>query len=440
MNTASANLNPVNPVQTQPAAGKQGDAAAADTPFSQVLSNEIEQHQRSNESRVNAADAKSDVKAKSETKADVPPKTEAKAKADVKAKAEVKAKTDAQAAAELDDATKPDTTDIAALATAGVPSDPLDALQSDAPQDATQQPSAVDSLPTMPDAMLALALHPDLLKPAPAAAGSPVTDEVAALGTDGSSRLDGNLLDARKDSARSTWAAGQQAQEAAGTAKLASQAADPAAPQTLGTATPAADKAAAAAAFTGQLAAARQSEDLKVGERVSELMSNPALQTAPRALPDAAVALGNVASSHLAPSVGSTVWSQAVGEKIVWMAAGAQQTASLTLNPPNMGPLQIVLNVTNDQATASFFSAQPEVRQALEAAFPKLREMMSDAGIQLGQATVSADTPRQNDTPERQPQRLAMPFAGTNDASHPGLQPIPVPLRQSGRGLVDTFA
>jgi flagellar hook-length control protein FliK len=122
------------------------------------------------------------------------------------------------------------------------------------------------------------------------------------------------------------------------------------------------------------------------------------------------------------------------------MAAGAQQSATLTLNPPNMGPLQIVLNLANDQATASFFSAQPEVRQALEAAFPRLKEMMNEAGIQLEQATVSADTPRQDDTSDRPAQRGILPTAGMDDAVSAGLQPIHAPGQQSGRGLIDTFA
>jgi flagellar hook-length control protein FliK len=105
-----------------------------------------------------------------------------------------------------------------------------------------------------------------------------------------------------------------------------------------------------------------------------------------------------------------------------------------------MGPLQIVLNISNDQATASFFSAQPEVRQALEAAFPRLREMMNEAGIQLGQATVSADTQRQNDTSGQQGQRVAPSFPGSDDAVSGGLQAVHAPVQQSGRGLVDTFA
>jgi flagellar hook-length control protein FliK len=138
--------------------------------------------------------------------------------------------------------------------------------------------------------------------------------------------------------------------------------------------------------------------------------------------------------------VGTPAWNQALGDKIVWMAAGAQQSATLTLNPPNMGPLQVVLNVSNEQATASFFSAQPEVRQALEAAFPRLREMMNEAGIQLGQATVSADTPQQHHASDREAQRAAPPFPGAGEAITAGVQPLHTSTLQSGRGLVDTFA
>jgi len=405
MNTASANLNPVNAVQAQPAAGKQLDSAAADTPFSQVLSSEIAQHQRSHESR---------------------------------AQAEAKSKTKSDAASEPADAAQADTTATVDPASVKLARDPLAALQPDETEDSALTPLP-DGLPAMPDAMLALALHPDLLKPAPAATGSVSAEDGAALGADVASALDADLLDSRKASAQSALTAGQPGEEATGTAKLAAQPTGQAALQASGTASSTLDQA-TAVAFAEKLAAARQSEDMQAGERVSELLSNPAMQTGPRAASDPAAALNSVASSHLAPSVGSTAWSEAVGEKIVWMAAGAQQSASLTLNPPNMGPLQIVLNISNDQATASFFSAQPEVRQALEAAFPKLREMMNEAGIQLGQATVSADTPRQHDTPERQSQRIAMPFAETDNAPLSGLQPMHAPVRQSGRGLVDTFA
>lgn len=179
---------------------------------------------------------------------------------------------------------------------------------------------------------------------------------------------------------------------------------------------------------------------MNTAEGATDPIGSPAMRVIPHAPAEIARSLAGAATT-LAPSVGTSAWNQALGEKIVWMAAGAQQTASLTLNPPHLGPLQVVLQVSNDQATASFFSAQPEVRQALEAAFPRLREMLDEAGIQLGQATVSADTPHQNDGSDRQTQASARPFGGADDAGPAGLETLhAAPVRQSGRGLIDTFA
>ena len=195
----------------------------------------------------------------------------------------------------------------------------------------------------------------------------------------------------------------------------------------------------AAATFAERLAAARQGDPAGASERVAELMSQPGLR-AVAAPPAEAAAVHEAGGKHLAPSVGTTAWGQALGEKLVWMASGSQQTASLTLNPPNLGPLQIVVNVSNDQATANFFAAQPEVRQALESAFPRLREMMSEAGIQLGQATVSAETPQQQSHPsDSQGRRTAAGFARAGDDAVDLAAGLAAPVR-GGRGLVDTFA
>lgn len=145
------------------------------------------------------------------------------------------------------------------------------------------------------------------------------------------------------------------------------------------------------------------------------------------------------AAESLAPQVGTTAWDQAVGQKVVWMVNGAQQSASLTLNPPELGPMQIMLNVTNAQANATFVAAQPEVRQALEAALPRLREMLGEAGIQLGQTNINAGTPQQGGGSEQN----GKPPSSRLVQEQQGDQP-PVLLRQQairqGVGMVDTFA
>lgn len=90
-------------------------------------------------------------------------------------------------------------------------------------------------------------------------------------------------------------------------------------------------------------------------------------------------------------SVGTPAWSQEIGDRVVWMATQKESRADLVLNPPQLGRVEISLTVSGDQVTANFISGNSSVRDALENALPRLREILSDAGIQLGQAQVGAD-------------------------------------------------
>ena len=101
-------------------------------------------------------------------------------------------------------------------------------------------------------------------------------------------------------------------------------------------------------------------------------------------------AAGSAPTDRLSARVGTPAWDNQVGQKVIWMVGGEDQSATLELNPPDLGPVQVVLNVSNDLASVTFSSQQLEVRQALENALPRLREMMNESGIALGNATVNA--------------------------------------------------
>ena len=164
----------------------------------------------------------------------------------------------------------------------------------------------------------------------------------------------------------------------------------------------------------------------------------------PAPLQQASLAIAQAAAGlpgeTLTPKVGTAAWDQALGQKVVWMTAGGLQSASLTLNPPDLGPLQVVLHVSNDQANATFISAQPEVRQALEAALPKLREMLSDAGIQLGQSTVSAGTQNQHEASGGSSRQASHGLRDADAASVGDVRIGRTQIRMTGQGMVDTFA
>ncbi|MQA42857.1 flagellar hook-length control protein FliK, partial [Rugamonas aquatica] len=180
----------------------------------------------------------------------------------------------------------------------------------------------------------------------------------------------------------------------------------------------------------------------------------PAITIAPAAqsaLEAAKAAVTAVPTDKLSSRVGTQAWDQQLGQKIIFMAAGGEQSATMELNPPDLGPLQVVLSVNKDQATAAFSSATPEVRQALEAAMPKLREMMSEAGIQLGNATVSAGMSDQNNGFNQQAAASAQSGGGQRGGSRSGerfggdsgstevVRSAP-PARRVPAGAVDTFA
>ncbi len=94
-------------------------------------------------------------------------------------------------------------------------------------------------------------------------------------------------------------------------------------------------------------------------------------------------------TGSIGASVQSSSWSQGVTEQMSYMIQGRFQTAELRLNPANLGPLQIKMNLQDDQASVTFISAHAPVREAVDAALPRLREMFEQQGLNLADVDVS---------------------------------------------------
>lgn len=90
-------------------------------------------------------------------------------------------------------------------------------------------------------------------------------------------------------------------------------------------------------------------------------------------------------------------WSQAVSERVVWVAGQQLQSATIQLDPPELGSLQIKLQVSQEQVSVTFTSPHGVVRDAVEQSIPRLREMLAEQGLDLGESFVndqSADQDR----------------------------------------------
>ncbi len=135
-------------------------------------------------------------------------------------------------------------------------------------------------------------------------------------------------------------------------------------------------------------------------------------------------------------------WATDLGQKLLWFVSNDKQGAQLTLNPPQLGSIEITIHMDKNGANAHFASPNPDVRGAIETAVPRLREMFAGAGIDLGQVSVGSESFRQQsdgqqDTSQR-PRMLAdKAILGGGSA---GGMPGATAITRHGSSLVDTFA
>jgi flagellar hook-length control protein FliK len=140
------------------------------------------------------------------------------------------------------------------------------------------------------------------------------------------------------------------------------------------------------------------------------------------------------AAAAVAAPVGSAQWGAEFAQKVVWLAREEQSIAQIQVTPPQLGPIEIRLSLNQDQASMTFVSPHAAVREAIEAALPRLREMFAESGLTLGNVDVAAQSFGGQRHGEDEAHRTAQPA--------PGLIPLggALPPWRKGEGLVDVFA
>lgn len=148
---------------------------------------------------------------------------------------------------------------------------------------------------------------------------------------------------------------------------------------------------------------------------------------------------------QIATPVGGTHWGTELGQQVVMMSTNARQgmqTAELRLDPPDLGPLRVSLNLADGVASASFVSAHASVRQAIETAIPQLQQALAQAGISLGQTSVGEQAAQQEFAQQQGGNGSQRQNGGGSvvaDAAAGNAAPV-VPSPRNANALVDTFA
>jgi flagellar hook-length control protein FliK len=113
-------------------------------------------------------------------------------------------------------------------------------------------------------------------------------------------------------------------------------------------------------------------------------------------------------------------WNQEMGERIVWMSNQGISSAEIKMNPQNMGPITVRIDMNQDQATISFTAQNSEVRTALEASIPKLREMLGSQNVTLADVNVSQQSSSNTNSDSSRSQQQAAQMAADASANGQG--------------------
>jgi flagellar hook-length control protein FliK len=157
-------------------------------------------------------------------------------------------------------------------------------------------------------------------------------------------------------------------------------------------------------------------------------------------------------TASLPTPLDSPEFPQAMADRIgLWVAGAAQDgpmTAELRLNPAEMGPVHIRIELDGQTANVDFAAAALETRQAIEASLSHLSEALAEAGLSLSGGGVS-DQPQQQAWAQAQGQPDAGSGRGRGasisgpsglNAEAPGGTTNPTRLPRGRAGGLDLYA
>lgn len=154
-----------------------------------------------------------------------------------------------------------------------------------------------------------------------------------------------------------------------------------------------------------------------------------------------AVPTGTAAELNIAAPPGSPQFGPELGERLLWLVRDGLHEARLQLNPRELGPVEVRLSVADGAAHVSFSAQHAGTAAAVQQSLPQLRELLSQQGLQLGQATVSHQLAGDGQAAQQQAQRSGGQPGWDNGQGSEVEVHLPTPsARIIGRGLVDAYA
>ncbi|TVP55238.1 MAG: flagellar hook-length control protein FliK [Halomonadaceae bacterium] len=108
-------------------------------------------------------------------------------------------------------------------------------------------------------------------------------------------------------------------------------------------------------------------------------------------------------------------WHEKMAAKLSWLTQQGLQSAEIHINPADLGPIEVRIQVQNDQATVTIQAQHASVREMLEQNSLRLKDMLQEQGMDLAGFDVSEQTPGQAGREDGQPPQWASDASDRGD-------------------------
>lgn len=105
--------------------------------------------------------------------------------------------------------------------------------------------------------------------------------------------------------------------------------------------------------------------------------------TAPAAAPS------STAPTHIALPIEHPAWPTQVGQSVHFALGQGKNSIDLQLNPPQLGPLEVRINMEQGETKILFMTPHAPVKEAIESSMNQLQDVFRQAGMNMVQVDVS---------------------------------------------------
>jgi len=136
-------------------------------------------------------------------------------------------------------------------------------------------------------------------------------------------------------------------------------------------------------------------------------------------------------------------FADAVKDKVMLMISQKLQQFDITLDPPELGNMQVRVNLQGEQATVNFVVQNQQAKESLEQNMHKLKDMLAEQGVDVGDANVeqqSQQSDKEEAAGDSQNNNQNNLMTNTADASDVIEHSLTARMHDSSAKVVDYYA